>query len=85
MSYKQPTIEDTKPNTDCKYCVLHHYVESDGKTPCREQYAQCTCPEKTQGFMTIDIVFASNPLEFNTSCQNCENYISKRQLELFLQ
>lgn len=78
----QPTIKETQPNTDCKFCELHHYVKADGKTPTKHQYALCNNPKKTMGCMHIDIVFKANPLEFTTSCQNCQEYISKNQLEI---
>lgn len=83
MSIFQPTIEDTKPNLDCVYCEVHNYLKSDGKTPTKYRYAQCNNQKKTGGFCYIDIVFKVAGFSFETSCQNCKEYVSKSQLNLF--
>lgn len=79
----QPTIENTKPNTDCVYCEIYNYVESDGKTPSKDKYAVCVNRKKTGGCQHIDIALKGNPLLFQVSCKNCKEYKSRSQLELF--
>ena len=84
MPLNRPTIKETHPNIDCKFCELHNYVESDGKTQTIYKYAVCNNLKKTHGCCYIDIAFKANPLDFKTSCQNCKEYVSKSQLSFFL-
>lgn len=75
-------IRLTKPNTVCKYCVLHHFVNFNGKQ-LEEQYAECTNKIKSWGMWSIDITEEGNPLQWETTCRNCKQYESKRQLSIF--
>lgn len=76
-------IQNSKPNTDCVYCVLHHFLKADGKTKDTEQYAECTCPAICKGLCSVDISATPSPFDCTVNCKKCKHYKGKRQLTLF--
>ena len=76
-------IRLTKPNVDCVYCELHHFVDFITKKHVEEMYAVCTNKVKSQGMVSIDITQDGNPLQWETTCKNCKLYCNKNQLDLF--
>ena len=76
-------IQNSKPNTDCFYCVLHHFRKADGITKDTEQYAECTCPEICKGLCSVDISATPSPFDCTVNCKMCKHYKGKRQLTLF--
>jgi hypothetical protein len=76
-------IKNAEPNTDCIYCVVRHYRNSEGDGFAAEQYAECECPAVCKGLTSMDITFKPDSFGTTTSCQNCKHYKGKSQLTLF--
>ena len=76
-------IQNSKPNTDCVYCVLHHFVKEDGITEDTNQYAECTCPSICKGLCSVDISATPSTFNCTVNCKMCKHYKGKRQLTLF--
>ena len=72
----------TKPRQDCVFCSIRNFVDFNGNNV-NEYYAQCTSQKRTNGLSVIDITLEGNPLLAETSCHHCNEYKSKKQLELF--
>lgn len=75
-------IENSRPNTDCIYCKVRHFVNYNTGKESAKQYAECMYEEKTR-LTATDIVYSPSPFGYDTSCRNCKFYKSKNQLKLF--
>lgn len=75
-------IRITRPRTDCRWVRIHNFVDFAGNH-LDEQYAECTNQIKSWGMVSIDITKEGNPLEWETSCENCKYYETTNQLLLF--
>ena len=75
-------IQNSKPDTDCVYCEVHHYRKADGTGEAPEQYAECTCPAICKGLCSVDISATPSPFDCTVTCKGCKHYKGKSQLTL---
>ena len=76
-------IQNSKPDTDCVYCEVHHDRNGDGDGYAKEQYAECTCPAICKGLCSVDISATPSPFDCTVTCKGCKHYKGKSQLTLF--